>query len=166
MLGHSQIWNSWLPAFWQNDENTQRLKRITIQNSEFEILPTKVSLWHAKWIPYAPKFATGASLRCTRFELYAFRSNISTTHENFGQCIAASRALKKVVQKLHKWQEMAPHMTNVSAVWLTFSREGQNSWIIEQASTSMVGLRNLDFYFQKMLRFRAFEYAWWTFEYA
>ena len=43
------------------------------------------------------KFATSASLRHTRFELYAFRSNItsiSTTHKKFGQCIKGSQASK------------------------------------------------------------------------
>ena len=41
----------------------------------------------------------------TRFEVYAFRSNISTMHQNFGQCVIASPAPKKCVQKLHKLQE-------------------------------------------------------------
>ena len=53
------------------------------------------------------KSASSASLECRRFELYAFRFNITTTHQNFVQCITAIRALKKYVQKLRKSQKTA-----------------------------------------------------------
>ena len=52
------------------------------------------------------KFTISASLRCTTLELCAFRSNIITAHQNSGQCITASRASRKNMQKLRKSQEI------------------------------------------------------------
>ena len=46
------------------------------------------------------KFATRASLRLRRFELYAFRSSITITHQNFVQSLTASPALTNVCAKV------------------------------------------------------------------
>lgn len=57
------------------------------------------------------KFVTSASLRCTRFELNAF--NITSMHQNFGECITASHKKKKrYVPKSHTSQETALEKQN------------------------------------------------------
>ena len=67
------------------------------------------------------KFVTSSWLRCTRFELYTFRSNITARYQNFGGCVTASCALKKLMQKLREPQETA-----LSMVWLL-----DRSWVVK-----------------------------------
>ena len=58
------------------------------------------------------KFATCVSLGCTKCELYVF--NITSTHENFGQCIMVSSVLKKVSAKVayvYKLLQLSQSMT-------------------------------------------------------
>ena len=54
---------------------------------------------------HTTKLATSAWLS-KRFELYAFKSSITTTHQKLGRCSTMSQAWKKYVQKSHKSQEM------------------------------------------------------------
>ena len=104
-------------------------------------------------------FATSASLRCTGFELYAFRSDIITTRQNFAQCITASRASKKYVQKSLKLLEMA-----LSMIWLLDHSSAVKCKTVGLGGKPQPAWRafeNLDFHLQKVLRFMAFDVTLW-----
>ena len=100
-------------------------------------------------------YVTSASLRCTRFELYTFTSDTITMHQNFVQCVSASQALKKCVQKSRKLQEMA-----LAMFWLLGCSSGVKCKIVrscDKPQSAWRALRNLDFYLQKVLRIMAFD---------
>ena len=104
------------------------------------------------------KFTDSASLRCTRFEPYAFRSNITRMHQNFGRCITASCSLKNVCAKNCRKQ----------LCWCFGCLVDPHRWsakqIMWQATTSMAGLEKCGFFFlQKVLRFIAVDVTLWKF---
>ena len=67
------------------------------------IIPKCASLTHLMAV-LCTKFVISTSLRPTRLELDAF--NVISTHQSSGQCITASRASRKNMQKLRKSQEI------------------------------------------------------------
>ena len=125
-----------LPMFWES------LVHMADFLSQQCCLYTVLIFTHKRREAVCTTFGTSASLRGTIFELYAFRSNITATHQN-------CRASKRYVQKSCKITGNGS--IGVLIAWSFHSGEVRNNQITWQTPTSVVGLEKFGFFFSESI---------------